>query len=126
DGKLWHIDLEGPRGAPVHLRARALVNAAGPWVKHFLDEQTEIKTPKRVRLVKGSHIIVPKLYDGDHAFILQNSDNRIVFVINGHAHQVVFNHPTDWRVREQAPVGLASGPGDLANVTLLRRPPGDY
>lgn len=52
--------------------------------------------------------------------------NRIVFVINGHAHQVVFNHPTDWRVREQAPVGLASGPGDLANVTLLRRPPGDY
>ncbi|WP_422011564.1 glycerol-3-phosphate dehydrogenase [Reyranella sp.] len=81
DGKLWHIELQGPSGAPVHLKARALVNAAGPWVKHFLDEQTEIKTPKRVRLVKGSHIIVPKLYDGDHAFILQNSDNRIVFVI---------------------------------------------
>ncbi|WP_428684773.1 glycerol-3-phosphate dehydrogenase [Reyranella sp.] len=81
DGKLWNIHLEGPSGAPVHLKARALVNAAGPWVKHFLDEQTEIKTPKRVRLVKGSHIIVPKLYDGDHAFILQNSDNRIVFVI---------------------------------------------
>jgi len=81
DGKLWHIELQGPTGAPVHLKARALVNAAGPWVKHFLDEQTEIKTPKRVRLVKGSHIVVPKLYDGDHAFILQNSDNRIVFVI---------------------------------------------
>jgi glycerol-3-phosphate dehydrogenase len=81
DGKLWHIELQGPSGAPVHLKARALVNAAGPWVKHFLDEQTAIKTPKRVRLVKGSHIIVPKLYDGDHAFILQNSDNRIVFVI---------------------------------------------
>ena len=81
DGKLWHIELQGPTGAPVHLKARALVNAAGPWVKHFLDEQTEIKTPKRVRLVKGSHIVVPKLHDGDHAFILQNSDNRIVFVI---------------------------------------------
>jgi glycerol-3-phosphate dehydrogenase len=81
DGKLWHIELESPGGVPVHLKARALVNAAGPWVKHFLDEQTQIKTPKRVRLVKGSHIVVPKLYDGDHAFILQNSDNRIVFVI---------------------------------------------
>lgn len=81
DGKLWKIQLEGPGGIEVQLKARGLVNAAGPWVKHFLDEQTEIKTPKRVRLVKGSHIIVPKLHDGDHAFILQNSDNRIVFVI---------------------------------------------
>jgi glycerol-3-phosphate dehydrogenase len=50
-------------------------------VKHFLDEQTHVKTPKRVRLIKGSHIVVPRLYDGEHAFILQNSDNRIVFVI---------------------------------------------
>ena len=57
------------------------MNASGPWVKHFLDEQTHIKTPKRVRLIKGSHIIVPRLHDGDHAFILQNKDNRIVFVI---------------------------------------------
>jgi len=81
DGKLWHIELEGPGGTPVHLKARGLVNAAGPWVKHFLDEQTQVRTPKRVRLVKGSHIIVPRLYDGDHAFILQNSDKRIVFVI---------------------------------------------
>ena len=63
------------------LRARGLVNACGPWVKHFLDEQTQVKTPKRVRLIKGSHIIVPRLHDGDHAFILQNKDNRIVFVI---------------------------------------------
>ncbi len=81
DGKLWHIELVSPTGAPVHLKARGLVNAAGPWVKHFLDEQTSIRTPKRVRLIKGSHIVVPRLYEGDHAFILQNSDNRIVFVI---------------------------------------------
>jgi len=81
DGKLWDIALEGPGGTAVALQARGLVNAAGPWVKHFLDDQTEIRTPKRVRLVKGSHIVVPKLYDGDHCFILQNADNRIVFVI---------------------------------------------
>jgi glycerol-3-phosphate dehydrogenase len=81
DGKLWDIALEGPNGTKVSLQSRGLVNACGPWVKHFLDEQTHVKTPKRVRLVKGSHIIVPRLHDGDHAFILQNKDNRIVFVI---------------------------------------------
>jgi glycerol-3-phosphate dehydrogenase len=81
DGKLWEIELQAPDGGSVKLTARGLVNACGPWVKHFLDEQTHIKTPKRVRLIKGSHIIVPRLHDGDHAFILQNKDNRIVFVI---------------------------------------------
>ena len=81
DGKLWEIKLQAPDGTSVKLTARGLVNACGPWVKHFLDEQTHVKTPKRVKLIKGSHIIVPRLHDGDHAFILQNKDNRIVFVI---------------------------------------------
>ena len=63
------------------LQARGLVNATGPWVKRFLDEQTDIKTGKRVRLIKGSHIVVPRLHEGDHAFILQNKDGRIVFII---------------------------------------------
>lgn len=52
--------------------------------------------------------------------------NRILFVINGRTGEAVFNHPSDWRVREKAPVGLASGPNDLANVTLLRRQAGDF
>jgi glycerol-3-phosphate dehydrogenase len=81
DGKLWNIELAAPDGTTVMLRARGLVNACGPWVKHFIDEQTQVKTSKRVRLIKGSHIVVPRLHEGDHAFILQNRDNRIVFVI---------------------------------------------
>jgi glycerol-3-phosphate dehydrogenase len=81
DGKLWEIELLAPGGQAVKLQARGLVNAAGPWVKHFLDEQAHVRTPKRVRLIKGSHIVVPRLHEGEHAFILQNSDNRIVFVI---------------------------------------------
>ena len=52
--------------------------------------------------------------------------NRILFVINGRDDEVVFNHPMDWRVREKAPVGMANSLGDLANSTLLRRPPGDF
>ncbi|MFZ5782061.1 MAG: glycerol-3-phosphate dehydrogenase [Pseudomonadota bacterium] len=81
DGRLWHIELQAPGGGTVAVTARGLVNATGPWVKRFLDEQTHIATPKRVRLIKGSHIIVPRLYEGDHAFILQNEDGRIVFII---------------------------------------------
>jgi glycerol-3-phosphate dehydrogenase len=81
NGRLWEIELSGPDGVRVQLRARGLVNATGPWVKRFLDEQTHIKTPKRVRLIKGSHIIVPRLHEGEHAFILQNRDKRIVFII---------------------------------------------
>jgi glycerol-3-phosphate dehydrogenase len=81
DGRSWTIELVSPDGAAVHLQARGLVNATGPWVKHFLDEQTHVKTPKRVRLIKGSHIVVPRLHRGEHAFILQNRDNRIVFII---------------------------------------------
>jgi glycerol-3-phosphate dehydrogenase len=63
------------------VKARSLVNAAGPWVSHFLQEDLALDTKSRVRLVKGSHIVTRKLYEGGHAYILQNTDNRIVFVI---------------------------------------------
>lgn len=52
--------------------------------------------------------------------------NKIVFVINGLNQKAVFNHPLDWRVREKAPLSLATGPDGLANATLLRRQVGDY
>lgn len=52
--------------------------------------------------------------------------NRILFVINGRSRGVVFNDPKDWKVREKAPIGMATGPNDLANVTLMRRPAGDF
>ena len=63
------------------MRARALVNAAGPWAESFLRHRAHHTLNKSLRLIKGSHIVVPRLHEGDHAFILQNSDNRIVFVI---------------------------------------------
>ena len=61
--------------------ARVLINAAGPWVSHVLDSIDAAQSQNRVRLVKGSHIIVPCLHNGDHAFILQHDDRRVVFVI---------------------------------------------
>src|SRR5678815_4781669 len=63
------------------LHARAIVNAAGPWVKHVLNERLDQPSADEVRLVQGSHIVVPRRYQGEHAFILQNDDRRVVFMI---------------------------------------------
>ena len=60
--------------------ARGLVNAAGPWVAHLFG-RIDAEAKSKVRLVKGSHIVVPRLFDGDHAYILQQPDRRIVFAI---------------------------------------------
>jgi glycerol-3-phosphate dehydrogenase len=61
--------------------ARGIVNAAGPWVKGVLNQRLQQPSDDAVRLVKGSHIVLPRLYQGDHAFILQNDDRRVVFMI---------------------------------------------
>ncbi len=78
----WSAELEDlANGTRVTVEARALVNAGGPWVYEILSRRLGLNSAKRVRLVKGSHIVVPRLYDGEHAYILQNDDRRIVFVI---------------------------------------------
>jgi glycerol-3-phosphate dehydrogenase len=77
----WRVDLDLPDGAKRSARARILVNAAGPWVARMLDRVPDIGAHAGMRLIKGSHMVVPRLYDGAHAYILQNDDGRIVFVI---------------------------------------------
>lgn len=62
-------------------KAKALVNATGPWVNHFFNEGLDHESPRNIRLIKGSHIIVPAIHTEEQAYILQNKDNRIVFVI---------------------------------------------
>jgi glycerol-3-phosphate dehydrogenase len=76
EGESWHAELSDGRT----VQARGLVNAAGPWVRKLLDTLA-IANHSQIRLVKGSHIVVPKLFDGDHAYILQQPDGRIVFAI---------------------------------------------
>ncbi|TLX56674.1 glycerol-3-phosphate dehydrogenase [Stutzerimonas nosocomialis] len=78
---LWHLHLERTNGSLYSVRARALVNAAGPWVADFIRNDLKQTSPYGVRLIQGSHLIVPRLYEGDNAFILQNDDRRIVFAI---------------------------------------------
>ena len=68
-------------GGRTEIRARLIVNATGPWLTKTLDALPDAEQRHRIRLVKGSHIVVPRLYPGDHALILQNDDARVVFVI---------------------------------------------
>jgi glycerol-3-phosphate dehydrogenase len=77
----WRMTLQEASGETQEVSARALVNAAGPWVKQVQDEVSAEPTQARVRHVKGSHIVVPRVHQEAHAYILQNSDHRIVFVI---------------------------------------------
>ena len=61
--------------------ARAIVNTAGPWVGRVLEDMPDARAERPPRLVKGSHIVVLRMFDGDHAYILQNDDKRIIFAI---------------------------------------------
>ena len=79
---LWQVMLEDTQtGAQSSIKARALVNAGGPWVEDVLNRRAGINAKAKVRLVQGSHIVVPRLYDHDHAYTFQNADGRVVFVI---------------------------------------------
>jgi glycerol-3-phosphate dehydrogenase len=78
----WRVTLRpAAGGAPRTVTAGCLVNAAGPWVKSFLEQAAGVQTDVRVRLVKGSHIVVPRLFDHGYCYIFQNPDQRIVFAI---------------------------------------------
>ncbi|MEO8056941.1 MAG: glycerol-3-phosphate dehydrogenase [Burkholderiales bacterium] len=77
----WRVRLESAAGEQRELTARALVNAAGPWAAQFLAEHAHVPRAKSLRLVKGSHIVVAKMFDHDHAYIFQNPDKRIIFAI---------------------------------------------
>jgi glycerol-3-phosphate dehydrogenase len=79
---IWEITLENVlSGERSTVRGRVLVNAGGPWVEQVLAAGSGVNARAKVRLVQGSHIVVRKLYEHDRAYMFQNSDGRIVFVI---------------------------------------------
>jgi glycerol-3-phosphate dehydrogenase len=78
-GRAWRATLDGAHAREI--TARAVVNATGPWVTRFLFQSTPAQTERSVRLVKGSHIVVPRLFAHRFAYIFQNIDRRIVFAI---------------------------------------------
>ena len=77
----WVAALARPDGSTLEVEARAVVNATGPWVDRFLDGATPLPARHHPRQVKGSHIVVPKLFAHEFAYIFQGADGRIVFAI---------------------------------------------
>ena len=78
----WHLEMhDEATGHSYAIRARALVNAAGPWVAAVAGGVIGSNAQATVRLVQGSHIVVPRLYEHDSCYIFQNADNRIFFLI---------------------------------------------
>ncbi len=78
---LWEAKLARNGGAAETVRARAMVNATGPWATALFERLEGATTRYRLALVQGSHIVVPRLYEGDQAYILQNTDKRIIFLL---------------------------------------------
>lgn len=120
EGGLWHATLsDATIGARRPLRARAIANAAGPWVERVLGKVAGVNTEKRVRLVKGSHIILKRWWVGDHAYVLQNADRQLIFVnpyFDDLALMGATDIPFEGRVEESSrgccsPGASASAPG---------------
>ena len=76
----WRVVAEDPRGRR-EFNAKVIVNATGPWTSEIDRRVLGVAKPPKLRLIKGSHIVVPRLYPGDHAYLLQATDGRVVFVL---------------------------------------------
>jgi glycerol-3-phosphate dehydrogenase len=100
----WRVTMANAAGEQRVAHTRALVNAAGPWAAQFLHEHAHLKDTKSLRLVKGSHIVVKKLFDHDHAYIFQNPDRRIIFAIPYEGEFTLIG-TTD--VESESPIGKA-------------------
>ena len=81
EGELWTVAVEHADGTSETFRARALVNAGGPWVEATIREVLGIGTSERVRLVGGSHIVTKRLFDHGRCYFFQGTDGRIIFAI---------------------------------------------
>ena len=79
---IWNLNLRNTASGAAHqVKARILVNAAGPWAGEMLAERVAVASTARVRLVQGSHIVVKRMFEHDRCYIFQNADNRIIFAI---------------------------------------------
>ena len=78
---VWIATLRNADGQEERIAARAVINAAGPWVDTVLGRALPAQAHANLRLVKGSHLIFPKLFEGEHCYIFQNKDDRIIFAI---------------------------------------------
>jgi glycerol-3-phosphate dehydrogenase len=118
----WSATLMTPQGERI-VQARTLVNAAGPWAETFLRDvarsaQGETLATKNLRLVKGSHIVVKRCFEHDHAYIFQNPDKRIIFAIPYEEDYTLIG-TTDVELPQEALAGFAKASIDAAEISYL-------
>ncbi len=118
----WRATLECAQGGRRTVRARAVVNAAGPWTESFLRgiaraARGEALATKSLRLVQGSHIVVPRLFAHDHAYIFQNPDKRIIFAIPYQSDFTLIG-TTDIELAGDDPGGARIGEDEIAYLCI--------
>ena len=77
----WQTELKGANGSTKKISSSVIINAAGPWVDEVLRQVFKVNDANNLRLVRGSHIIIPRKFQHDRSYIFQNSDERILFAI---------------------------------------------
>ncbi len=92
----WQLTLQSTTQGLFQINAKAVINATGPWVS-AVSELLQIPLQHHMSLVKGSHIVVPKLYEGEHAYMLQHEDKRIVFIIPYHGYTMIGTTDVDYQ-----------------------------
>lgn len=120
DGDVWRIEAMDASGQARQYYASALINAAGPWVEKVLSGAIGANAPARVRLVQGSHIVVPRLFGHDRAYIFQNADGRIVFAIPYHGDFTLIG--TTDRDYTGDPAAVTATPDEIAYLCEAVRP----
>ncbi|MDB5522390.1 MAG: eryB [Rhizobium sp.] len=112
NGDLWDIETTHTgTGAKSFYKARCVVNTAGPWVNDIIGRVAGLNSTRNVRLVKGSHIIVPKFWEGRQAYLVQNPDKRVIF-INPYQNDLALIGTTDIPY-EGRPEDVAPDPGEI-------------
>ena len=106
----YTVDIKH-NGKTETVTAKGVVNAAGPWVDAVLGKIKKTKNEQSLRLVTGSHIITKKLFDGDHAYLFQNADNRVIFAIP-YEHNYTLIGTTD------KPYDLSDGPVKISQEEI--------
>lgn len=86
---LWHLSLQTHGADPIQIKAKSVINAAGPWIETVNQLLKVPLNQHKLSLVKGSHLLVPKLYEGEHAYMLQHPDKRVVFAIPYHGYTMI-------------------------------------
>ena len=120
----WQLDLRDASGIAHTVQARALVNAAGPWVDTLRERVLHTRATHRVRLIRGSHIVVPRIHDHDFAYLLQNPDRRILFAIPWEGCTVLGTTDVEQASPDEPPVASGAEIGYLCAMAArwLRAP----